>query len=294
MTEPLFSTDELHKLTVYRRWLFIGFPVGVLLLLLTGIVCSYIFHIEEAALSLIPIPFLSFFVFIYFLSKYKEAVRKTAYQLIAQHLNYQLFKQPMDYKWKEELLENVSVLLPGGYIEWHNFLQGTQDGHALTLQDISWIMPRGGTNSPGTKGQYTLLTVTPTQPLGCNIVLKKKTLFKWGMKGLIVKRMNLQDKEIEKLYDVYADQQEQATMLLSPAFTQALTQYIRIHKKQPELIITPQQICVLYNTGIWKKLLSLVIFRSPRVQCEKILKEITNVLDILSVISLLKISQTQI
>lgn len=293
MTQPLFPTDELHKLTVYRRWLFIGFPVGVLLLLsLTEIVCCYIFHIDETVLPLIPILgiFSSFFAFIYCLSKYKEVVRKTAYHLIAQHLNYQLFKQPMDYKWKEELLENVSILLYGGYVEWHNFLQGTQNGHALTLQDISLITPRGGTNSPGTKGQYTLLTVTPIQPLGCNIVLKKKTLLKWGMKGLIVKRMNLQDKEIEKLYDVYADQQEQATMLLSSAFTQALAQYIRIHKKQPELIITPHQICVLYNTGVWKKLLSLAIFRSPRVQCEKILKEITNVLDILSVISLLKIS----
>lgn len=293
MTQPLFPTDELHKLTVYRRWLFIGFPVGVLLLLgLTEIVCCYIFHIDETVLPLIPILgiFSSFFAFIYCLSKYKEAVRKTAYHLIAQHLNCQLLKQPMDYAWKEKLLEDVSVLLHGGYIEWHNFLQGTQNGHALTLQDISLITPRGGTNSPGTKGQYTLLTVTPIQPLGCHIVLKKKTLLKWGMKGLIVKRMNLQDKEIEKLYDVYADQQEQATMLLSSAFTQALAQYIRIHKKQPELIITPQQICVLYNTGVWKKLLSLVIFRSPRVQCEKILKEITNVLDILSVISLLKIS----
>jgi len=293
MTQPLFSTDELHKLTVYRRWLFIGFPVGVLLLLgLTEIVCCYIFHIDETVLPLIPILgiFSSFFAFIYCLSKYKEAVRKTAYHLIAQHLNYQLFKQPMDYKWKEELLENVSILLYGGYVEWHNFLQGTQNGHALTLQDISLITPRGGTNSPGTKGQYTLLTVTPIQPLGCNIVLKKKTLLKRGMKDLIVKRMNLQDKEIEKLYDVYADQQEHATMLLNPAFTQALAQYIRTHKKQPELIITPQQICILYNTGIWKKLFSLVIFRNPRVQCEKILKEITNVLDILPVISLLKIS----
>jgi len=291
MTQPLFSTEELHKLTVYRRWLFIGFPIGVVLLfVLTAVICYYVFHIErEAITGLLCFAgmFLLPFAFIYCLSKYKENVRKTAYHLIAQHLNYQLFKQPMDYAWKENLLDTISVLFQEGYNEWHNFLQGIQNTHVFTLQDISWI---GGSNTPGTRGQYTLLTVTPTHPIDCRIVLKKKTLLKRGMKNLIVKRMNLQDKEIEKLYDVYADQQEHATMLLNPAFTQALAQYIRTHKKQPELIITPQQICILYNTGIWKKLFSLVIFRNPRVQCEKILKEITNVLDILPVISLLKIS----
>ena len=251
-----------------------------------------IFHIDETVLALIPILgiFSSFFAFIYCLSKYKEAVRKTAYHLIASHLNYQLFKQPTDYAWKEKLLNNVWVLLQGGYIEWHNFLQGTQNDYVITLQDISWIMPRGGTNSPGTKGQYTLLTVDPNCPIGCQIVLKKKTLLKRGMKGLIVKHIRPQDKELEKLYDVYADKPEQTTVLLNPAFTQALVQYIQTHKKQPELIITPQQICVLYNTGIWKKLFSLVIFRSPRVQCDKILKEITDTLDILPTISLLKMS----
>ena len=287
MEKPLFSTDELRKLTIYRRWLFIGFPVIIVLLLgLTGIVCRYIFHIEDGAvtglLGFVAILFTPC-AFCYCLSKYNEAVRKTAYHLIASHLNYQLFKQPTDYAWKEELLNNVWVLLQEGYIEWHNFLQGTQNDYLITLQDISWIMP-------GTKGQYTLLTVDPNCPIGCKIVLKKKTLLKRGMKGLIVKRIRLQDKEIEKLYDVYTDQPEQATVLLNPAFTQALVQYIQSHKKQPELIITPQQICVLYNTGIWKKLFSLVIFRSPRVQCDKILKEITDTLDILPTISLLKMS----
>lgn len=293
MDKPLFSRDELHKLTVYRRWLFIGFPVIIVLLLgLTGIVCRYIFHIEDGAvaglLGFVAILFTPC-AFCYCLSKYNEAVRKTAYHLIVRYFHWSLFHTgPKEEFSFEDTCKALGLLPNDGYIMWHNFLQGERNGLNFSLSDISWMVVQGRTHSHSTKAQYTLLTVPQKNPIACTILLRRNKLFKWGIKDL--KRLQLQDKTFEKTYDTYTDQPEEATALLNPSFTQSLLHYVQTSKKQVELILTPQHVFVFHNTGIWKKLFSLVIFRSPRVQCDKILKEITDTLDILPTISLLKMS----
>ena len=309
MDRHFFSDEELHKLTVYRIWLFLGFPViTILLFVLAAVIGVYVLHVEGETMTgllcfvglLLP-PF----TFIYCLSKYKETVRKTAYNLMVKSLNLTKCRpEVISGAELEKNLKNFGIFAENGYIWQHHVLQGQKEGIAFSLSDISWITTsRSAYGSEGynavlapaikankqTKAQYTVLSVIPGYLINCKVLLKRHKLFKWGIKNL--KQIQLPNQEFEKLYDTYTDQPEQAAALLNPAFTQALVEYIKSHKKHPEFIITPQQIYALYNTGIWKKLFSLIIFRSPRVQCDKVLKETTDILHLLPTISLLANSQ---
>jgi hypothetical protein len=287
-----FTEEELHSLVLKRRWLFIGFPVIVILLFfLAWITCYYVLHIDGETIaglfSFVGL-FLPPFAFLYCLSKYKESVRKTAYFLITQHYNWRLLHSKEDISFEKTATE-FGLLRENEYIEPQNlFLQGEKDRHTFTLQDISWMAIRGSqaARGPVTKAQYTLLTVPLNDPIPCKILIKKNRLFKWGIKNL--ERLKLQDKEFEKLYDVYTDRPNKTTSLLQRGFIQALVAVCSRHQKGMELIITHKKIFVLYNTGIWGKLFGPVIFRHPRVQCEEIFKEINDMLDILSILSLLE------
>ena len=288
-----FNEEELHSLILKRRWLFIGFPIiFVVLFVLAIITCHYIFRIDgETTTGLFCFIGMLFppFVFLYCLSKYKESVRKTAYFLITQHAKWSLLKKgPQGDNSFEQAIAKFGLLPENEFINWHNYLQGEKGQQPFTLQDMSWmaIRGRGAGQGPVTKAQYTLITVFPKHILTCSILIRKHKLFKGKLKHL--ERLKLQDKEFEKLYDIFTDIPPLAIGLLQPKFTQALLRYVHTTKKQVELIVTPDAIFALYNTGIWKKLFSTVVFRHPRIQCEKIFKEINDMLDILSVISLLE------
>lgn len=289
-----FIDEELHSLALKRRWLFIGFPIiFVVLFVLAIITCHYVFRIDgdtTTGLFCFIGMFLPPFFFFYCLSKYNESVRKTAYLLITQHHAHWslLKKEPQDDNLFESATTELGLLSDNEFINWHNYLRGERDTHTFTLQDISWMAIRGSGagQGPVTKAQYTLLTVFPKQIFPCSILIRKHKLFKGKLKHL--ERLKLQHKEFEKLYDIYTDNPAQSIGLLQPEFTQALVRYVHTTKKQVELIVTPDAIFALYNTGIWKKIFSPVIFRHPRVQCEKIFKEINDILDILFVVSLLE------
>ena len=293
-----FTEEELHSLSLKRFWLFFTFLVIIpLLLISTGLFYSYILHVDIDSGGVAPILvglgcLVAPFVFIYCLYKYKESVRKTAYFLITQHYNWRLLHSQEDNSF-EKITAELGLLRENEYIEPRNLLlQGEKDRHTFTLQDISWMAIRGSkaARGPVTKAQYTLLTVPLNAPIPCKILIKKNRLFKWGIKNL--ERLKLQDKEFEKLYDVYTDRSNKTATLLQRGFIQALLQYVHTTKKGTELIITHKKIFVLYNTGIWKKLFSPVIFRHPRVQCEKIFKEINDMLGILPALSLLENPRT--
>ena len=282
----VFSDEELRTLTIYRRWFLLTFFVIIpLLYIILWFVGNY-YHLELliALLSFVGI-FVPLFVFIYCLSKYNEFARKTAYEIIAKHFSqaeYDLgFKNGVTF---EDICKIFGLLPRSGYIKWHNRLHGEKDKKIFSLADISFMTIRGRTGH-ATSAQYTVLTLLQKSTGTCEILIRKSKMFKWGVKGL--KRLKLGHKEFEKIYDVYTNEPKTALSLLNPVFLQALISYGQISKKQPELIITPKQIFVFYNTGIWKKLFSFVIFLSARKQCEKVLKEINNVLDIMPTISLL-------
>lgn len=282
----VFSDEELRPLTIYRRWFLLTFFIIVpLLFVILWFVGNY-YHLELliALLSFVGI-FLPLFVFIYCLSKYNEFARKTAYNIIAKHFSQAEYDLGVEKGITfEDACKTFGLLPRSGYIKWHNHLRGEKDKKVFSLADISFMTIRGRTGY-ATSAQYMLLTI-PQKPANiCHILIKRNKILKWGVKGL--KRLKLEHKEFKKMYDVYTNEPETAINLLNPVFLQALISYVQISKKKAELIITPKQIFVFYNTGIWKKLFSFIIFLSSRKQCEKILREINDVLNIIPTISLM-------
>ena len=282
----VFSNEELRPLTIYRRWFLLTFFIIVpLLYIILWLVGNY-YHLELliALLSFVGI-FLPLFVFIYCLSKYNEFTRKTAYNIIAKHFSQAEYDLGLEKGITfEDACKTFGLLPQSGYIKWHNHLRGEKDKKIFSLADISFMTIRGRTGY-ATSAQYMLLTIPQKPTSSCYVLIKRNKMLKWGIKGL--KRLKLGHKEFEKMYDVYTNEPETAINLLNPVFLQALISYVQTSKKKAELIIAPRQIFVFYNTGIWKKLFSFIIFLSSRKQCEKILKEINDVLSIISSMSLM-------
>ena len=239
-------------------------------------------------------------LFSFLQAKQEKSVREVAYQLAAERFNFQLADQnPTDNSLFENYLKTFGLLPDKGYIKWHGFLQGEKNGVHFTLQDTSWMLgKRSGLLADDTaKAQYTVLTIPQYHSINCNVLIKNKKMFDGGIR---LKQLEVGNSELENLYDIYSDNPAETITLLNDGFSQTLLGYVQLAQKQAEFIITPQKVFVLFpydpgafgsphSAGWWDRPVAKPFTSAdPHTQCDKIVQDICDILEIISALSSLE------
>ena len=248
-----------------------------------------------------------FLVCLYCHTLYCDYLVKTAYNLIAATFGYQSQKEIEDCKTEEEfkvaikdydvekeIFSNVvfkfNLFRKYRYIEYADYLlRGIRDNYKFTIQDFLLKFKRNYIRT-NIQTRYKQLTVDTMFPISCNIIIKKNKLIKWGsIKKL--KRMEIENKEFNKCYEIYTNDFEEAKNILNENFLFELLRYDKIYGRKIEIILTPKKLFLLDQISVWdlifKQSWHWNIFVSPKKQINKIWNNINNFLNILSVISLL-------
>ncbi|MBO4707832.1 MAG: DUF3137 domain-containing protein [Elusimicrobiaceae bacterium] len=286
-----FSDSELTTLIRIRKLFFLFTSFFILLSIVFGVLYKYS-HIAGLAPFIPFIIALILIISIFCLSKYNKAVINTSYCLIANNLGWEIHNGAAGWKLMYNLyqncLKNFGLLHGKGHVQFNNSLQGEIENYKFTLDNISWIEPESTKHGEKdtTVAEYNLLTIDTPCPINCNILIKKNSMLKWGIKNL--SRMKIENDEFEKYYDVYTDNPEMALGVLSVDFLGSLLDYNQIYKKLIEIIITPTKIFLYQNDGPWNKMFSHNIFLSPRIHCQKEIEKINIELNALSILDSLK------
>ncbi len=280
-----FSDNDLSGLTWKRRLFFLLTTFFATLCIVFYVLHKY--YNKENLAAFIPLVLVLSIVILFFcLSRYKRAVMNTAYRIIAGNFGWDMYtggpQLEIIYSLYQNCLIKFGLLHDRGHVQFNDNIQGQIENYKFTLENISWIEPRRTKHGERdtTVAEYNLLTTDTPCPIDCNILIKKNTMLKWGIKKL--ERLKIENKEFEKYYDVYTDNPEIALGILSGDFLYTLLNYNRINKRTIELIITPKQVFFYQNTGMYCNILS-----SPRTQCQKVLQNINTQLNILSLLNLL-------
>ncbi len=280
-----FSDNDLSGLTWKRRLFFLLTTFFATLCIVFYVLYKY--HNKENLVVYIPITLVVGIVILFFcLSRYNRAVMNTAYRIIAGNFGWEMYtggpQLEIIYSLYQNCLIKFGLLHDRGHVQFNDNIQGQIENYKFTLENISWIEPRRRKHREvdTTVAEYNLLTTDTPFQVDCNILIKKNTILKWGIKKL--DRLKIENKEFEKYYDVYTDKPETALGILNGDFLWSLLNYNKINKRTIELIITPKQVFFYQNTGMYCNILS-----SPRTQCQKVLKNISTQLNVLSLLKLL-------
>lgn len=224
--------------------------------------------------------------------KYARSVTKTVFHVIADDFGWQVCDNDLQVSnindsYQDYVLE-FGLLSSSGYVKFNNALKGEINNYKFILQDISWMIPKqtkNGGRIDKTSAKYSLLMIDNIFGVNCDIVIKKNTMLKWGVREL--KRITIDNKEFEKYYDVYTDDPGAAISALNWEFLFYLLSYKQSHKDLAEILITPKYIFI-HQKSIEKDGPSgYNIFTSPMKLCLKKEEKINAKLDILQALDLL-------
>lgn len=283
-----FSGEEFNQLTSKRNKILFAIFFTIIVFIC---IILYILVKEPNINSVLGIGIILLFIIpIALIVMYENAVTKTVYYIIANNSGWEIFEGNSKHNSVRDLyqfhLKNFGLLPNGGYVNFNNNLKGEIENRQFILQEISWEVP--GRKKHGTTydtvARYMLLTVDTPFSINCNILIKKNTILKWGIKKL--KRVKIENQEFEKYYDVYSDDPGTAFTILNQDFINNLLYHKKVHKNLIELLITPEK--VFLHQNIKEPLINLDLFISPMALCQKKIGNINSKLSILPILNLLK------
>lgn len=284
-----FSSKELNKLIAQRRRIFlIGIPSIICLLGVIFYLYAKGFEVNTFVGAIIVLFTLLPIVLI---GNYSSAVTDAAYDIIADNTDWEIYYEDskfriINYSY-QNFIQEFGLLPESGHVKFQNHLEGEIENRKFILQDISWVAPkrtRTGKRDDDV-ARYSLLITDNTFQINCNILIKKNTILKWGIKKL--ERIKIEDKEFEKYYDVYTDAPAIALGVLNPEFIKNLMYHKKVCKNMAEILITPETVFVHQKSIESEERLNWNIFIPPMELCRKKIEHINSRLNILQLLNLL-------